>query len=171
MKKVELERFTKKSHYYRGWIINEFAKLDKEIESFILEDLKIVELCGYEMQTIILDRLTFEAKRQSLRKLLEDKFRKAGFIKTNKKSYPCKTLINELTLLNDLRNMFAHYPSNNFATNLNDDTVVSLTRYRDTFEYINYNLIEINQIIERIKQATKDIYNYKDNFDFKTEPF
>lgn len=165
----DMEEYVASSHHYRGWVINEFATLEKQIEAFILEDLDILEVCGYEMQTIILDRLTFEAKRQSFKKLLEDKYTRSGFVKTNKKSYPFKSLIVELTALNDLRNMFAHYPLNNNYRSLKPDIVISLVRYRDQYNYVNFSGDEMNKIVERIHKAIEDIESYNGILNIKND--
>lgn len=157
---LDIEDYVANSHHYRGWVINEFATLEKQIEAFILEDLEVMSICGYEMQTVILDRLTFEAKRQSFKKLLEDKYLRAGFVKTNKKSFPFKPLIIELNLLNDLRNMFAHYPLNDNYRILKEDTVISLMRYRDNFDHISFSGEEMDRIVARIHKAIEDIKSY-----------
>ncbi|HTM99995.1 MAG TPA: hypothetical protein VL088_14665 [Pedobacter sp.] len=164
---LDIEEYIANSHHYRGWVINEFATLEKQIEAFILKDLQVMNLCGYEMQTVILDRLTFEAKRQSFKKLLEDKYLRSGFVKTNKKTFPFKPLIIELNLLNDLRNMFAHYPLNDNYRNLNKDTVISLTRYRDQYDHINFSGEEMDKIVERIQKAIIDIDSYNGELSIK----
>jgi len=158
MQNYDLEDYIANSHHYRGWIINEFSKLEKEIELFIMDDLEILLICGFEFQTIILDRMTFESKRASLKKLLEEKSKKKGFKKTNKNSYPHKSLLDELVALNEIRNNFAHFPLKELF--LNHDylyNAICLIKYRDDYQTINYKDNEIELIIERIHKSIEHL--------------
>ena len=162
MQNCDLEDYISNSHHYRGWIINEFSKLEKEIELFIMDDLEILMICGFEFQTIILDRMTFEAKRASLKKLLEEKSKKNGFKKTSKNSYPHKRLLEELVALNEIRNNFAHFPLN--ETFLNDEylyNAICLIKYRDDYRTVNYTHSQIETIITRIHKSIDDIKRLK----------
>ncbi len=155
-----IKEFTLNSHHYRGIIINEFAMLEKAIEGFILKYLNVLELCGYDMQIIILDRLTFEAKRASLKKLLDDQARADGFIPTNKNKSPYKDFMNELVSLNEQRNIFAHYPmeiSKHIDASVLDDYVICLQKYRDGYESIRYTQEEIDKILTRIRNAVIEL--------------
>ena len=154
--------YLKQSYYYRGWIISEFASLEKQIETFIMKEMDVLDSCGYEMQTIILDRLTFEAKRASLKTILEDKFNRAGFQKTTRNSYPFKSLLIELNQLNELRNQFAHYTlrCNFYPEEKDKEFVISLAKYRDQFSFIDFTRDDIEKILVRIVKANEQLENY-----------
>lgn len=143
----DIEMYVDNSHHYRGWVINEFARLEKEIEHYILKNLKVLEICGLEIQTILLDRMTFEAKRSSFKKLLIEQ--------DIKKKSNYKKLFDELVLLNEQRNRFAHYPLREefLEDDSYKDLAISLIRFRDGYDFINYSQEDVQSIVNRIHVA------------------
>ncbi|RYY06385.1 MAG: hypothetical protein EOP43_06530, partial [Sphingobacteriaceae bacterium] len=98
------------THYYRGLVIGSFTNLEKTIETILIDEFITDDSKKVDFMMIILDRMTFEAKRTSLKSILDKKAVTGGFIKTKNNSYPNGKLFDEIRLLQDQRNYFAHFP-------------------------------------------------------------
>ena len=140
--------------YYRGFLISEFAQLEKAIDYYICKYFLTEEIKVYEMMQVITDRLTFEAKRTALKNLLDKKSLASGFVKTNSKSWPSSSFLEELRLLNLERNIFAHYPT--FLTDKN--SLICLIEFRDTESILSYDSKKYYSIFERINKAMGMIF-------------
>ncbi len=160
---ILLNNFISKSYYYRGLMLNEFINLEKTIESVLSN-----HFFGYDPQTeftpgrqdfqsVILDRMTFEAKRASLKYLNEKRQIAKGFVKTKSNRFPNNELFNEIRLLNDERNRFAHYYL--IKPQLNDKAVLGLAEFRDNSYLHTYTVDDINKILFKIVDVRSEIYN------------
>lgn len=148
--------------YFRGLVINAFVFLENEISACLAEFFSGDNDYYWTFMNVIADRMTFESKRASLKFLMEDLERKAGFVKTKSNSYACRDLINELRLLNDQRNYFAHYQSYKMADKAH--FAIVLNDHRDTTAEYCYLETDIEQLIDRInaaQQAVMKIYMQK----------
>jgi len=143
--------------YFRGIVLNSFIFLENDISACLAEFF-----CGnnnsyWTFINVIADRMTFEAKRSSLRYLLEDLERKAGFVKTKGNCYKCRDLINELRLLNDQRNYFAHYQ--NVGMDGKEHYAILLQDCRDDWTEHSYMEEDISKLIARIGKASVSVKN------------
>src|SRR6266481_2467816 len=82
-------QYIENSYYYRGKLIDTFNLLEKSIEHLLMDyftpnnDEKRVNF-----RFIILDRLTFQSKKDSLLALMNRYAESKGFIKTGSNSWP-----------------------------------------------------------------------------------
>lgn len=157
------KEFIENSCYYRGKLIDEFCNLELEIERYLVRYFLDDPDDRRALKNLILDRMTFEAKRTALKAMFDEQSIKNGFIKSNRNSYPNSDLLNEIRLLNDQRNYFAHYY---LALPLDDDcknSVICLTEYRDGIKVHSYTEEKFESIIQRIKDAVLKIENIKED--------
>jgi hypothetical protein len=144
--------------YYRGFLLKHFVLLEKFIEqnitNFFIDNSQSKKIL---LRSVLLDRMTFEAKRTSLRHLFSMNDEKNGFIKTKNNTYPSSFIFNELRELNDIRNYCAHYYS---MTPINDNVVICLVEFRDSPTVYEYTVSDINDIIERMDSITLEIVKY-----------
>jgi DNA-directed RNA polymerase subunit L len=150
----DLTSYVMNANLVRGTIINEFNKLEKTIEYHLANHMQVPNEKRGDFMNIILDRLTFEGKRTSLRALNEKIETVKGFNKTKNNSYPNSKLFEEIRLLNDERNHFAHYLINHPTSNKG---VIGLTEFRDNYKVIWYSEDQIFDITERIHKAIQNI--------------
>lgn len=137
----------------RGIFISEFATLEKTIE-FYLAKYFVPEISKqYEMIEIIIERLTFDAKRTALKTILDKKMGLKGFVPTNTKKYPSGKFVEELRKLQVKRNEFAHY---HLADNI-DGYCIRLVNFRDKTNVIEYTKSEFRDIINHIKKLASSI--------------
>jgi hypothetical protein len=151
------------SEWYRGNFISEFSGLEMAIERllityFIKDGFKKVEFVE-----IILDRLTFEAKRTSAKVIAEKQCIKTGFIKTGKNSWPFKKLFDEINSLNSHRISFAHY-RDTIPSSFND-SVIGLISNRDSSKVIWYTKIKYNEHIRHIRKCKQQILDMESALD------
>jgi hypothetical protein len=140
---------------YRGRLISTFSVLEKAIEYFIAKHFVASEETALEMMQVILDRMTFEAKRTSLKYILDKRSDRSGFKKTKNNSYPSSKFLEEIRLLNDERNIFAHYVLG--TENYKKDSVIELIKFRDNSTLLTYNSKEFAKIIVRIESAISNV--------------
>ena len=153
----DLEEYFYNASYYRGKLINDFCNLELAIERYLVRYFLDKTTERRELKNLILDRLTFEAKRTALKTMLDSYEEKRGFIKTKSNKYPQSDLLNEIRLLNDQRNYFAHYY---LAIPVKEEKlVICLAEYRDFVKTHKYTEEKFNAIIERIQSATKQLYD------------
>ena len=141
--------------YFRGIVLNAFIYLENEISACLAEFFSGDNDYYWTFMGVIADRMTFEAKRASLKFLLEELERKAGFIKTKNNHYKCKDFINELRLLNDQRNYFAHYIFHKMISR--QQYAIVLTDYRDKATDYFYMEEDIQKLMDRIAKARQDV--------------
>lgn len=138
-------------HYYRGFLLAQFAALETTIDvyiaSYYLDSDK-----KYDLMNVILNRLTFEAKRTALKTLLDRK--SPNFIKTKNNTWPSSKFIEELRLLNNERNIFAHYVD---TFKENETAIISLKEFRDKSITIEYEWPKYESIVKRITSAIKKL--------------
>jgi hypothetical protein len=148
------------SYYYRGKLLDTFNALEKMIENYLVDYFwPGNQFKANQLQGIILDRLTFEAKRTSLRAILERRATDNGFVKTKNNSYPDSKFLDEIRLLNDERNYFAHYYL--LTPSAPDGTIICLAEFRDQGRYIDYTEDQYNSIIYRMSDALIKILEMK----------
>lgn len=146
------------SHEYRGYAINEFTKLEKALDQYILiYFIPHQNNMQSPMHEIILDRLTFESKRTAVKSILDKKSDDTGFIKTKNNSYPYGKLFDEVRKLIDLRNNFAHFLD--AYDSAEPKSVITLIKFRDKTDIIRYEQSEFDDLIFRIKKTTEDVLN------------
>ncbi|MBW4888265.1 hypothetical protein KXQ82_00995 [Mucilaginibacter sp. HMF5004] len=142
-------------HYLRGVLINEFSGLEKKIEKFIVSYFIDDKDKGNEMSNIILDRLTFEAKRTSFKAILDKRSVENGFVKTKNNSYPESKFFDEIRRLNDHRIYFAHYVM--VMPMAITDNVIGLAEFRDSVKIKWYTQEQFETLIGDIMIASNKI--------------
>lgn len=142
-------------NYYRGLVINTFTTLERTIEEILNRHFITNKKKEKDFLYIILDRMTFEAKRTSVRTLNEQKERAKRFIKTKNNSYPNSKLFEEIRLLQEERNRFAHFTI--MIPHEETDAVIGLAYLRDGFDPLWYTDNDISNIITRIQDATMQL--------------
>jgi hypothetical protein len=147
--------YKEKAAYYRGKMIEEFCKVELELERYLGAYFLNKSEERWDFKTYILDRLTFEAKRTAFKGLLDKKAIADGFIKTKNNKWVHGKLIDQIKRLNDQRVYFAHYylayprPHGKY--------VICLTEYRDTLKTHDYSGEQMDLLIAEIKKVAKDI--------------
>lgn len=148
-----LKQFTHLSqgHFLRGFLINEFSGLEKSLERYI--GIYVLGESGDldRLINIILDRLTFEAKRTAFKTIRNNIAIENGFVKNKSNKYPDSDLIHEIRRINDHRIYFAHFMI--VMPDINSDKVISLVEFRDSTKIISYTEDEYNKLIADIKNA------------------
>jgi len=145
-------------HEYRGYLINEFTKLERALDKHLLfhffpNDDVNSRVC-YRMHEVLLDRMTFDGKRTAVKGILDNKSVSEGFIKTKNNSYPNGKLFDEVRQLIEIRNFFAHYLS---VVSHRKDTVIVLLQFRDSTKLFEYTQADFDDLVNRIVKATNDI--------------
>lgn len=150
---------------YRGLILNEFVTLELALTDYIttyfLSDSN--KLLKYEMTTIILDRLTFEHKRQSFKKIIDSIDLANGYVKTKSKPSLNKDFLNEIRKLIEIRNQFAHYFLIGVLTFDDIGETLILAEFRDGMKPISYTKNDLYELVDRIKSAANKISEMKKN--------
>ena len=144
-----------KAMYCRGRVINEFAILEKIIEGYLTSYFIGSSDKRDEFWHIILDRLNFEAKRTSLKTILENKAKKDGFIKTKSNKYPDSKLLEDIRKINEHRIYFAHYAL--ITPNEKTDSIIILMEYRNNMKKITYTSDEFVKLINYISSVRDKI--------------
>jgi hypothetical protein len=149
------EEYLKFAHLRRGLFLNAFASLEKTIEVFLVRYFALENKKG-EFINIILDRMTFYSKMQSLDIILQNKAVKGGFLKTNSNSYPDSRLLKSLRELNDKRNRFAHdlvaIPEEG-----DNENMFGLAQFRDKTQVHWYTKEDYNKLIESTNLLEKEV--------------
>jgi hypothetical protein len=135
-------------HYLRGLVINEFCGLESGLQRYIATYFLGDSDSRKEFSNIILDRLTFEAKRTSLKTILDKKAIEKGFVKTKNNKWPHAQFLDEIRRLNDHRNYFAHYLMTMPQTPT--DKAIGLAEFRDNLKIITYTDDEIQKLLTDI---------------------
>jgi hypothetical protein len=69
-------------HEYRGYLINEFTKLERALDKHLLFHFfpndNVNSYVCYRMHEVLLDRLTFEGKRSAVKGILDNNAISAG---------------------------------------------------------------------------------------------
>lgn len=151
----EIKDYIDKAHYYRGYLVNTFTHLEKSLENCLVTHFISDKKLWNQFKSVILDRMNFESKRQSLKFLMEKASERRGFIKTKSNSYPDAKLLNEIRLLNDQRNYFAHYHLM-FPETLTDQ-IICLLEYRDSTDIKTYTKSEYDKIVKRIHDVDQKL--------------
>ncbi|SHN30508.1 hypothetical protein SAMN05216524_10942 [Mucilaginibacter sp. OK098] len=141
----------KEKHYYRGFLLAQFAALETTIDVYIASYF-IDSDKKYDLMNIILNRLTFEAKRTALKTILDRKT--PDFIKTKNNTWPSSKFIEELRLLNNERNIFAHYVD---TFKESETAIISLMEFRDKSKIVEYDWSKYELIVKRILSALKKL--------------
>ena len=158
MKEPELtqwrNQYRENGYYYRGKLIESFNMIESTLTAYLISYFlgNPNTPQANDFRNIILDRLTFEAKRTALRAILDKKENDKGFIKTKNKSYPHGKLLDEIRLLNDQRNYFAHYQL--IIPFHPNDTIVTLAEFRDSLKFVEYDIERYNSILLRMSRMT-----------------
>lgn len=159
IKLVPKEQFKhiNEGYYYRGVVINTFTTLERNMEMILTDHFidKEAKTLKNQFVFVILDRMTFEAKRTSIKSLVDQKSIENNFIKTKNNSYPHGKLFDEIRKLQELRNNFAHFSI--AIPNEKTDSVIGLAGMRDKVDVIWYSLDEIDKINKRILKAADEL--------------
>lgn|GEM_PF-3739118 len=156
-----------KSCFYRGLVLHAFIYLENDMSACLAEFFSGNNDYYWTFMEVIGDRMTFESKRASLKFLMERIETKQGFIKTKNNRYKCADLFNELRLLNDQRNYFAHYIFYNMPSR--KEYAIVLTDYRDNGNEHFYIEEDIDKLLIRIDTAKKSIVEIYMNHRKSTE--
>ena len=138
--------YQRNAYAHRGRIIDCFTRLELNIDEYLVRYFDVQNITDFKC--VILDRLTFEAKRTSLKAILDKKALEGGFIKTKNNSYPHSKMIEQLRRLIDERNHFAHYLLS-IPQEINDLYPVVLIEFRDSKSLIGYSQADINALISQ----------------------
>lgn len=149
--------YEERTYPIRGKIIAHFAMFEKNIEALLAAEFSADHIERRKMQNIVFDRMTFESKRTSVKTILLNRAIEEGFIPSKKKGHPNKKLMEELTFLNAIRNQFAHYPTIQATNKLEYSYAIGLEEYRDSPNSKWFTTDEIEEIINRIQSAKKEI--------------
>lgn len=160
------------SHWYRGKYIFEFSLLEMAIDQCLLYRwLKGGSReAGSEFRGILLDRLTFEAKRTALKSLLDVDAKKAGFIKTKNNSYPNGNLFDRIRQLQEIRNYFAHYFSFSLPNGISQngdpmDYIICLAENRNyevgVTNMIHYSQKQFDDLINEIQEIGNKVSDFR----------
>ncbi|TFF35223.1 hypothetical protein [Mucilaginibacter psychrotolerans] len=141
----------KDKHYYRGFLLAQFAALETTIDVYIASYF-IDSDKKYDFMNIILNRLTFEAKRTALKTILDRKT--PDFVKSKNNTWPNSAFIEELRLLNNERNIFAHYVD---TIKHDESAIISLMEFRDKSKIVEYDWPKYESIVKRILSALKKL--------------
>jgi len=151
------DEYSENAYYLRGKLIDTFNTMEKCIESFIVNYFMPNNSKMFDFQSIILDRLIFQSKKEVFFELMKQEQRKRGFIKRKNNAWPYSRLFKDITEMQDERNRFAHYylakPS------ILRDEVIVLIEFRDSVKLHRYNQIKYNDLIERVKSLVDEITN------------
>lgn len=142
-------------HFHRGQFISEFASLEKFIDMFLTKYFTGKEEYK-DFNNIILDRLTFEMKRQSLNTILSNLELSNGFVKTKKNSFSHNKLMDNLVKLNNIRNKFAHSMVVNVADK-NANYAMALVSFRDDVNVTYYSPKEYDNLLMMINSCRIEI--------------
>jgi hypothetical protein len=153
------EEYLQGSYYYRGMFIDKFCNLELEIERCIGSAFFDNSPDRRYFKNIILDRLTFEAKRTALRALLQHKTPDINY----------KKLFDEISQLSNKRNHFAHYYLTSNPIGVPYTYVIGLADYRDGKDIVKDVIIydserferaisRVESVIEQLKQIRKEIF-------------
>jgi hypothetical protein len=141
------EPIKKDKHYYRGFLLAQFAALEATIDVYIAS-YYIDSDNKYDLMNVVLNRLTFEAKRTALKTILDRKT--PDFVKTKNNTWPSAKFIEELRLLNNERNIFAHYVD---TFKVSETAIISLMQFRDKSQVVEYDRPKYLSIVNRILAA------------------
>ena len=144
-------------NYYRGVVINTFTTLERVIEQILTANFIPYGDTDKENEfgLIILDRMTFEAKRTSLVSLNNKHETSNGFVKSKNNSYPNSKLFDEIRLLQEKRNNFAHFSI--MIPNKETVYVLGLAELRDKFNPHWYTETDISSLNIRIMNAVHEL--------------
>jgi len=157
---IEQMDYINHGNYYRGTVINSFTTLERTIEQILTSHFITNKKKINDFVYIILDRMTFESKRTSLKALNEKREKFKGFMKTKNNRYPNSKIFEEIRLLQEERNQFAHFTIMIPIEETN--YVIGLAYLRDGFVPKWYTLEDIENLNNRIAEATnkiRDLFN------------
>lgn len=145
-------QYIEKSYYYRGRLIDTFNLLEKSIEHLLMDyftphndEIRI------DFRFIILDRLSFQSKKDSLLALMNRYAESKGFIKTGSNSWPHSEVFKDIQFAQDERNRFAHYFL--IIPEVATDDFIILAEMRDGKGLINYDSKTYFDSLTRIQNA------------------
>ncbi|OOQ60916.1 hypothetical protein [Mucilaginibacter pedocola] len=138
---------------YRGIFISEFATLEKAIEYYLADYFMGSPAKNYEMIEVIIERLSFDAKRTALKTILDKRMDSTGFKPTGTKKYPSGKIVEEIRKLQVIRNAFAHY----HLADKRENFAIRLVNFRDKAEVMEYTIDQFNKEISKIKHYTSGI--------------
>jgi len=143
------------AHYYRGSVIDHFNQIEKNIEAYISKYFKMQGGDKKDFHCLILDRFSFESKRDIFTILLNRKAKKSGFIKTNGNRHPNSTLFKRISDAKSERNKFAHYFLS--IPDKENDTIINLAEFRDDFSIYSYTIENYNSIIKNTNLINSEL--------------
>lgn len=163
MKEINFDQdlYIVNAHTLRGRFIDYFSILEKTIEEFISEYFTNDYNRGIELSDIILDRLTFDAKRASMRSIVRVMMNEGKFQKLKGKPIPNDEYFSELKALSDHRNKFAHYPLAFPFKQGEFGNVIGLDEFRDYIKTEWYNQQRYDSIISKIGKYIKYTKSFK----------
>lgn len=145
-------QYVEQAYYYRGKLIDTFNLLEKSIEHLLMDyftpdnDNKRVDF-----RFIILDRLTFQSKKDSLLALMNRYAESKGFVKTGSNSWPHSEVFKGIQFAQDERNRFAHFFL--IIPEAITDDIIVLAEMRDGKGFVNYDVKKYYDTITRIQNA------------------
>ena len=146
------------SYFYRGLVINTFVNLERTIDSHLADEFITNKSKRVKFYQIVLDRLTFEAKRTALKAILDRKAIAKGFVKTGGNSYPHGKLLEDIRHLQDKRNNFAHYTM--MIPTEDKGYVIGIAEFRDKFKPMWFTSEDIQLLIDKIDLTIEDLNSY-----------
>ena len=146
-------QYIEQSYYYRGKLIDTFNLLEKSIEHLLMDYFTPTDIVKrIDFRFIILDRLTFQSKKDSLLALMNRYAESKGFVKTNSKPWPHSEVFKDIQFAQDERNKFAHYFLI-IPETITDDFII-LAEMRDGKGLIPYDSKKYFDTLTKIQAAT-----------------
>lgn len=157
---IKTKKIEFKNHYeIRGYFIDCFSHLETMMEMYLTRYFfKGGHPKSFELRTILIDRLTFEAKKTALKFILDSKSErdfKAGKHGNNKKNY--KKLLEDIGKLGKIRNYFAHYQV--MFPSPDGGNLIRLVEGRDQFKVIEYTTKQFEAHINTLNRCYSELRN------------
>ncbi|GAB3918388.1 hypothetical protein [Mucilaginibacter boryungensis] len=160
VKKATFEAIEKIGTFYRGSVINEWAKLEKCVELIITSHLSGDPQTRGKIAILLLGRMTFHAKKEVINTLLVN-YNELYPNKQQKKSFT--KYVDALGGVNRERNIFAHHILNTTDEGLQAfPDKIGYVEYKDGSLTHWYTQELFGKLIERIltiKDETMTLYN------------
>jgi len=149
-----MEEKLENPHYYRGVFISRFALMETTLDNWLSSNFSDDINKRIQLIELLIDRLTFEAKRTAVKTLLEKRAKKNGFVKTKNNRWSHSTLLDNLRFINEYRIYFAHYAMQDKTCT--HERLVGLLQMRDNKNVKWISKIQYDELMSKISQCMMD---------------
>lgn len=142
----------------RGLYLNEIITLEQSISFYIAASITSTFETQIKILNSLIDRITFNEKKNILKSLLDKKAIEGGFIKTKNK-WPHSDLLHEIQDLTRIRNYFAHYVLDIYSEEAYNRSPkeCALVEYRDGVDRKWFSLDSVEILIHKIHKCQEEI--------------